>query len=86
MSEFELGDLADLVVCPQCRSRLVLSAESLVCTGAGCRLSFPVREGIPVLLVDEADELDPADWGKVVGRPEGIDRDSVMDSTGDDAS
>ncbi|MFP6770050.1 MAG: Trm112 family protein [Planctomycetaceae bacterium] len=85
MSDFELGDLADLVVCPQCRSRLVLSAESLVCTGSECRLSFPVREGIPLLLVEEADELDPSDWEKVTGRPVGIDRDSVMDSTGDDA-
>ena len=36
-------------------------------------------------VLEEADELDPSDWGKVTSRPEEIDRDSVMDSTGDDA-
>ena len=29
-------------------------APVLVCTGEACGLAFPVRDGIPVLLVDEA--------------------------------
>ena len=40
--------------CPACRSALRAdeAAEELVCTG--CGLAYPVRDDIPVLLVDEA--------------------------------
>jgi uncharacterized protein YbaR (Trm112 family) len=49
--------LLDLLVCPECRSRLVLdvSAGELVCTGADCGLAYPVTEdGVPVLLIEQA--------------------------------
>ena len=44
--------LLEIIVCPQCRSALEPVAEELVCTG--CGLAYPVRDDIPVLLVDEA--------------------------------
>ena len=46
--------LLDLIVCPACRADLTEddSANELVCTG--CGLAYPVRDDIPVLLVDEA--------------------------------
>ena len=46
--------LADLIVCPACHADLSEddSANELVCTG--CGLAYPVRDDIPVLLVDEA--------------------------------
>jgi len=43
------------LVCPACRGRLEARAEgSIEC--AGCGRSYPVREGIPILLVAEARE------------------------------
>jgi uncharacterized protein YbaR (Trm112 family) len=47
-------ELLELIVCPACRSELRVdeAAEELVCTG--CGLAYPVRDDIPVLLVDEA--------------------------------
>ena len=47
-------ELLQVVVCPACRSALEAddAAGELVCTG--CRLAYPVRDDIPVLLVDEA--------------------------------
>jgi hypothetical protein len=52
--------LLDILACPKCRSplRADAAAEELVCTGAGCGLAYPVRDDIPVLLIDEA--RDPA--------------------------
>ena len=46
--------LLDLIVCPACRQSLAVdeAAEELVCAGCGC--AYPVRDDIPVLLVDEA--------------------------------
>jgi uncharacterized protein YbaR (Trm112 family) len=46
----------ELLACPACKSALrpVDDAEELACTNASCGLVYPVRDGVPVLLVDEA--------------------------------
>jgi uncharacterized protein YbaR (Trm112 family) len=46
--------LLELIVCPACHAALAVdeTAEELVCSG--CGLAYPVRDDIPVLLVDEA--------------------------------
>lgn len=51
-------ELLAIIVCPACKGDLTLTpsgtdgADELVC--GGCGLAYPVRDGIPVLLVDEA--------------------------------
>jgi uncharacterized protein YbaR (Trm112 family) len=46
--------LLEILACPACRAsvRVDEPASTLVCTG--CGLVYPVRDGIPVMLVDEA--------------------------------
>ncbi|MEO9325957.1 Trm112 family protein [Nocardioides sp. C4-1] len=51
--------LLEIIVCPDCHGDLVVTPAAgddggaeLVCQG--CGLAYPVRDGIPVLLVDEA--------------------------------
>ena len=46
--------LLEILACPNCRSQLRAdeAASELVCTG--CGLAYPVRDDIPVLLVEEA--------------------------------
>ena len=48
--------LLEILACPNCRSPLRADddARELVCTSAECGLAYPVRDGIPVLLLDEA--------------------------------
>ena len=43
----------ELLACPACRSAVRLESERLVCGGCGRR--YPMRDGIPVLLVEEAE-------------------------------
>lgn len=51
--------LRDLLVCPVDHGELVddVEAERLVCTVCGLR--YPVVDGIPVMLVEEADRIEP---------------------------
>jgi uncharacterized protein YbaR (Trm112 family) len=49
--------LLDILVCPQTRSRLVYDRTAGELISAKARLAFPIREGVPIMLVDEAREL-----------------------------
>jgi uncharacterized protein YbaR (Trm112 family) len=47
------ADFLGMLACPACRKELaLLGDERLYC--AACRRSFPVRDDIPILLLDEA--------------------------------
>ncbi|WP_374601015.1 Trm112 family protein [Niveibacterium sp.] len=49
--------LLEILVCPLCRGPLEFrkAANELVCKP--CRVAYPVRDGIPVMLEDEARAL-----------------------------
>jgi uncharacterized protein YbaR (Trm112 family) len=49
--------LLDILVCPLCKSPLVYhkAEQELICKAD--RLAFAIRDGIPVMLADEAREL-----------------------------
>lgn len=47
-------DLLDILVCPACHQSLTHneSAQTLKCSG--CRRVYPIRDGIPIMLIDQA--------------------------------
>lgn len=47
-------ELLAILVCPKCKGELDYreSESALVCHS--CRVRYPVRDGIPVMLIDEA--------------------------------
>jgi len=50
--------IRELLACPRCHGELTdeQGGASLVC--AACALRFPVRDGIPVMLLDQAERVD----------------------------
>ncbi len=64
--------LLELLRCPQCRSEVLYDAQSpsFVCANGDCRLRFPIRDEIPVMLVGDAEQLDQSAWEEVIGRAE----------------
>ena len=46
--------LLRVIVCPACKSSLTLDYETSRLRCSPCKQSYPVRDGIPVLLVREA--------------------------------
>jgi uncharacterized protein len=53
--------LLDILACPLCKGPLqyAKTQQELICRAD--RLSFPIRDGIPVMLEEEARALEPTD-------------------------
>lgn len=47
-------ELLDILACPKCKGPVKLSAarDGLVCEK--CRIMYPIKDDIPVMLIDEA--------------------------------
>lgn len=52
-------DFLAMLVCPACKKPLVLKVDPEILKCAECGRAYPVRDGVPVLLVDQA-TLDPS--------------------------
>jgi uncharacterized protein YbaR (Trm112 family) len=53
-------DLLDILACPKCKGDISLGkdGDGLVCES--CKLVYPIRDDIPVMLIDEARPLNDA--------------------------
>ena len=47
-------DLLDMLVCPVCKKPLTLKGEGQSLKCGECHRVYPIRDDIPILLVDEA--------------------------------
>lgn len=50
--------LLEILVCPKCRGDLLYREDPETLTCEACRLVYEVRDGIPILLIDEARPLE----------------------------
>ncbi|NJC89294.1 MAG: Trm112 family protein [Desulfuromonas sp.] len=57
-------DLLDILACPQCKGAVSYfpAAQELCCDA--CLLAYPVRDDIPVMLIDEARSMSEPCSGK----------------------
>lgn len=49
-------ELLDVLVCPACKGDLLYEGERLICRA--CRLAYPIKDEIPIMLIDEAQPLE----------------------------
>ncbi|MEP9376596.1 Trm112 family protein [Aquabacter sp. CN5-332] len=53
--------LLELLVCPLTKGPLVYDKARQELVSRGARLAFPIRDGIPIMLADEARRLEDAE-------------------------
>ena len=49
-------ELLEILACPACKAGVKLAAEKIVCQNPECGLRYPIRDGIPVMLIEEAEK------------------------------
>ena len=49
-------ELLDILACPVCKSEIYLKGDRLICKK--CCKYYPIRDGIPVMLINEAKDLE----------------------------
>jgi len=49
-------ELLEILRCPKCKSKVELKKDQsgLKCTNTECALVYPIRDDIPVMLIEEA--------------------------------
>ena len=52
------GRMLEALVCPETRAPLRYDAEAQELVSKAAHLAYPIRNGIPIMLVDEARKLD----------------------------
>lgn len=49
--------LLDILVCPKCKGSLKLDKNNNKLTCKECKLAYPIKDDIPVMLIDEAEKI-----------------------------
>jgi uncharacterized protein len=51
------AELLEILACPKCKGdiRLTEAQDGLICDA--CKLKYPIKDDIPVMLIDEAEKL-----------------------------
>lgn len=50
--------LLEVLVCPVTRGRLTYDRQANELISKGAKLAFPIRQGVPIMLAEEARKLD----------------------------
>jgi hypothetical protein len=61
--------LLEILVCPLTKSALRYDREAQELISAEAGLAYPIRDGIPIMLVDEARRLDDAEQARHKAKP-----------------
>ena len=66
MAETIDPELIKILVCPQSHARLVQVGDWLYSTDPATRRRYPIREGIPIMLIEESEAVEESDFNKIM--------------------
>lgn len=61
-------ELLDVLCCPETKADLVLDGNFLVSTDKSTRKRYRIEDDIPIMLLDEAEQLDEKTWQEIMQR------------------
>ena len=50
-------ELLEILACPKCKGEVLLRDDGQAILCHACRLAYPIRDDIPVMLIDEAEKI-----------------------------
>lgn len=59
-------DLLDILCCPETKADLVLDGNFLVSVDKKTRKRYRIEDDIPVMLIDESEELSLEEWSAIM--------------------
>ena len=51
-------ELLDILACPKCKAAVKQDGDAIQCQNPACRLRYPIRDGIPIMLIEEAKQTE----------------------------
>jgi uncharacterized protein YbaR (Trm112 family) len=61
-------ELLDMLCCPLTKADLVLDGETLVSTDRETRRRYKIEDNIPIMLIDESEELSIEEWQQIMNK------------------
>ena len=61
-------DLLEILCCPETKADLVLDGETLVSTDKKTRRRYRIEDDIPIMLIEESEQLSLEDWTEIMKR------------------
>ena len=61
-------ELLDILCCPETKADLVLDGNFLVSTDRDTRRRYRIEDDIPIMLIDESEQLDMGTWEDIMKR------------------
>ena len=62
------NELLDILCCPETKADLVLDGNTLVSVDKATRRRYKIEDDIPIMLIDESEQLDIDTWKKIMKR------------------
>jgi hypothetical protein len=61
-------ELLEILVCPETKAELVLDGNFLISTDKNTRRRYRIEDDIPIMLVDESEQLTLEEWTEIMKR------------------